>query len=98
MNVYVVKKSTRQDKKWQVMTPWRTIHFGNSKFPDYTQHKDVERQAFYLDNHRRRDREKWDDMRTSQFWERWLLWNNPSLEGAIRSMDLELGLVIKIQN
>ena len=42
-------KSNRKNKKFKVLTPnGKIIHFGDSRYEDFTQHKDKKRQKSYL--------------------------------------------------
>ena len=54
-----------------------TIHFGDSKYLDYTQHHDKERRNRYIERHQ--TREDWQNYRTPGFWARWVLWNQPTI-------------------
>ena len=41
-------KSNRKNKKFKVLTPnGKIIHFGDSRYEDFTQHKDKKRQENY---------------------------------------------------
>jgi hypothetical protein len=41
-------KSWRKNKKLAILTPSGWIHFGDTRYKDYTQHKDKARRAAYL--------------------------------------------------
>ena len=41
-------KSWRKNKKFAIRTPYGWIHFGDIRYEDYTQHKDLKRRAAYL--------------------------------------------------
>lgn len=43
-----LKRSTRKNKKWAVLYDGRWIHFGDTRYEDFTQHKDEERRYRYL--------------------------------------------------
>jgi len=43
-----LRKSTRKNKKWDVIYKGKTISFGHSAYEDYTQHKDKARRDRYL--------------------------------------------------
>ena len=47
----ILQMSTRKHKKWMVVMnkggKKRTIHFGDDRYQDYTQHKDKERRKNY---------------------------------------------------
>lgn len=43
-----LKKSNRKDKKYYVVYNDKKIHFGHTKYQDFTQHNDPERRKRYL--------------------------------------------------
>ncbi len=43
-----IVKSWRKNKKLAVLTPRGWIHFGDTRYKDFTQHKDKARRAAYL--------------------------------------------------
>ena len=48
-NDVVILPSTRKNKKIMVLNPDdKYVHFGDSRYEDFTQHKDVDRQQKYL--------------------------------------------------
>ena len=47
MELYKPIKSERKNKKFKVLTKSGVIHFGDSRYEDFTQHKDKERQKNY---------------------------------------------------
>jgi hypothetical protein len=77
-----VQKSSQKHKKWMVVTPkGRTVHFGDDRYQDFTQHGDEERKNAYLRRHA--SNENWEDPETAGFWARWLLWNKSSLRASL---------------
>jgi hypothetical protein len=55
--------------------------FGDSRYEDYTTHKDPKRKERYLKRHEAR--EDWNDPKTKGSLSRWLLWNLPNLKASI---------------
>ena len=45
---YKIVKSWRKNKKLAVITPYGTIHFGDKRYKDFTQHRNLKRRANYL--------------------------------------------------
>lgn len=87
MYTYRLKRSTRKDKKWMVVSETgKTTHFGAKGYQDYTQHKDIERQRNYVSRHRKSENWGITGRDTAGFWARWLLWNKPSLTSSIREI------------
>ena len=47
MELYKPVKSDRKNKKFKVLTKSGIIHFGDTRYEDFTQHKDKKRQENY---------------------------------------------------
>ncbi|MFZ9458299.1 MAG: hypothetical protein ACO26L_04940 [Candidatus Fonsibacter ubiquis] len=89
-----LSKSTRKGKKWQVKFPdGKTVHFGAEGYLDYTQHKDPKRKELYIQRHAKR--EDWNNLNTAGSWAYNLLWSYPSLQEAIRKMEMKFNIKIK---
>ena len=90
-----LSRSTRAQKKYQVVVDGRTIHFGAAGYDDYTTHKDPERKARYLARHSGED---WSEagVNSAGFWTRWLLWHQPALRASIRDVNQRFGLRVHI--
>lgn len=89
-----LRPSTRQDKKWSVVLPNKTIHFGARGYSDYTIHKDTSRKDNYIKRHAPRENWEKSGIETAGFWSRWLLWNKPSIKESIK--DIENKFNVKI--
>lgn len=70
----------------------RTIHFGDDRYEDFTQHKDDDRKQRYLTRHS--GRERWEDPTSAGFWSRRLLWEEPSLPAAIRTLQRDFPITV----
>ena len=51
----VIQKSSRKHKKYQATDGRKTVHFGDSRHQDFTQHKDEQRKKNYLSRHGNED-------------------------------------------
>jgi len=81
--MYKPRVSDRQNKKYYIVTDEnKEVHFGDSRYEDYTQHKDPKRKEAYLKRHA--ENEDWTDINTAGFWSRWYLWNKPSKTEAYK--------------
>jgi hypothetical protein len=79
----IIKPSTKPDKKYTaVIDDKKSIHFGQSGASDYTKHKDDERKQRYINRHKKN--ENWSDPNTAGFYSRWILWEKPTLNEAIK--------------
>jgi len=95
INVYLTK-SNRKNKKYMVSIKDKRIHFGDFRYSDYTQHKNVKRKELYITRHQKR--ENWDisGIYTAGFWSYHLLWSHPSLTQAINQLKKKFNINIII--
>ena len=92
-SIYFLKPSTRKNKKFMITTPDnKKIHFGDSRYQDFTMHKNKERKELYIQRHQAR--ENWNDLNTAGFWSRFLLWEKPTLEQAIEFIENKFNINI----
>lgn len=82
-NIQLINSPVK-NKKYRVIVDGKAIDFGDSRYEDYTQHKDPERKARYLQRHAHED---WTDIHKPGFWSRWLLWEEPSMSAAIKKLN-----------
>ena len=72
-----VKRSTRKNKKYMVLYKDKWIHYGDSRYQDFTQHKDSKRRDSYLKRARgikNKKGQKTYMLKTSpNFWAYWTL-------------------------
>ena len=93
--MFQITKSTAKNKKWSVFTPeGKKINFGDSRYEDYTQHKDDDRMHRYLIRHQGED---WDDLDKAGTWSRFILWNKPSISTSIKNMEKHFKIKISFQ-
>ena len=82
----VIQKSLRPDKKIDaVIDGKKTIPFGQKGASDYTIHRDPERKDRYINRHK--PREDWTDPRTAGFYNRFVLWNKPTLKQSVDDLN-----------
>lgn len=90
---YNLKPSTRKNKKFMITTPSnKKIHFGDTRYQDFTMHKNKERKELYIQRHQAR--EDWNNLNTAGAWSRWLLWEKPSIEQAIEFIQNKFNIEI----
>ena len=82
MNI-VITPSDKTFKKFKVVIDdKKTIHFGDSRYSDYTLHKDTERKKAYLSRHKH---DNYTDPLYPSFYATNLLWNKPTLKESIKN-------------
>ncbi len=83
-----IKKSNVKNKKWTAVfydcnkKKVKTVHFGDNRYEDYTQHKNEIRKNAYLNRHRN---ENWNDFMTAGSLSRWILWEYESFDKAVEA-------------
>ena len=95
MPIYFFSKSKRPYKKYYVraLDDNKSIHFGDSRYQDYTQHKDDARKLRYLIRHQKN--ENWNDPNSAGFWSRWLLWNKKTIQSSIKDIENRFGIKVR---
>lgn len=98
MNEFVLQKSLKPEKKYQVSfinpktSRENTLHFGATGYTDFTTSGDVEQKNRYLKRHT----EPSDSPYTRAFWAETLLWNKPTIKEAIKDIQKRFGIKIKL--
>ena len=93
---FEVSESNNKNKKLKVViykdaVKIKTFHVGDNRYADYIQYYRSssttanERKRLYLLRHNKED---WKDFMKAGFWAKNLLWNKPTLEEAIDSINL----------
>ena len=79
----VITKSKKAGKKFDaVIDGKRTISFGASNYSDFTKHKDPKRKETYIARHSKEDWSK-SNIASPAWMSRYILWEKPSLKGAV---------------
>ena len=100
MNV-IIKKSNNTNKKIMAIIEntnnnnKKTLHFGDSRYSDYTQHKDTERKKAYLSRHKT---DNFNNPNFASFYATNLLWNKPTLKESIKNTNEKYNINIKLKS
>jgi len=94
MEVYILQKSTRKDKKFMIIMGDMTHHFGQYGSPDYTTHNDDKRKDNYIARHSVNQDWSKKGIHTSGFWAKHILWNKPTIKGAVKDTQKKFGIKI----
>ena len=82
---YPYKSIDKPDKKYFIITnTGKRLYFGDSRYEDFTTHKDEERKQRYIDRHKKN--EDWDDINSAAFWSRFYLWEKPTKKEAYENI------------
>jgi len=79
MNV-IIKPSDKTNKKIMAVLDNKKIHFGDSRYSDYTMTKDDKRKKAYLSRHKK---DNFNNPNYAGFYSTNLLWNKPTLKESI---------------
>lgn len=95
MQPYILRRSDKPKFKFVIMLPQqKNIYFGASGYEDYTSHKDKDRRLLYVKRHMKRENWTKSGIDTKGFWSYWLLWNEPSIEKAIKVIEMKFNIKI----
>lgn len=91
---YYLKKSTRKNKKYDLFTNENVylLSFGDSRYEDFTIHKDENRKENYIIRHQKN--EHWGNIKTAGFWSRWVLWNLPTIKASLADIENKFGIIV----
>jgi hypothetical protein len=96
----IIEKSNRKNKKYVAKiykdiemgnTKYKSVNFGDSRYQDYTMHKDAKRKELYLKRHQG---ENWDDPYKPAFWAKNLLWNKTTIKSSARDIAKKYNIII----
>ena len=79
----VIEKSTRKDKKYVANVNNKHIHFGQTGYSDYSQHKDDERKQRYIARHKANEDWAKSGIDTAGFYSKNILWNQQVLKQVL---------------
>jgi hypothetical protein len=60
------------------------VYFGDSRYEDFTTHKDEERKQRYIARHKKN--ENFYDINSPSFWSRFYLWEKPTKKEAYENI------------
>ncbi len=81
---YPYKSIDRPEKKFYVITnTGKRVYFSDSRYEDFTTHKDEARKQRYITRHKKED---WNDINSAAFWSRFYLWEKPTKKEAYENI------------
>ena len=63
------------------------MSFGDSRYDDFTLHKDVDRKQRYINRHQNREQWNQSGIDTAGYYSRWVLWNKPTIQQSINDIN-----------
>ena len=82
----VIQESNRKHKKYQATDGRKTVHFGDSRYQDFTQHHDEQRKKNYLSRHGKEDHSVSNAL-SPAFLARHVLWSEKSVPESVRKLN-----------
>ena len=97
--VYIIKKSSRKDKKFMVVMGGTSHHFGQSGYEDYTTHNDEVKKKSYIARHSVNEDYTKKGMHSASFWAKHILWNKKTIKEAVKDIQrkFDLKIIYKIK-
>ena len=95
MNLYITK-SKGKNKKCDLLDTDKKylLSFGDSRYQDYTMHKDDDRKN-YLSRHGKEDHSA-KNIKSAAFMSAHLLWGKPTLQASIRDVNERFNINVKL--
>ena len=90
-NQFHIMKSSRKNKKYMAMfKDGKVVHFGDTRYEDFTVHKDEERKRLYLLRHKKN--EGWNNPYSAGSLSRYILWNKPTIIASVEDFKKRFNL------
>ena len=90
-NQFHIMKSSRKNKKYMAMfKDGKVVHFGDTRYEDFTVHKDEERKRLYLLRHKKN--EDWNNPYSAGSLSRYILWNKPTINDSVEDFKKKFNL------
>ena len=90
-NQFHIMKSSRKNKKYMAMfKDGKVVHFGDTRYEDFTVHKDEERKRLYLLRHKKN--EDWNNPYSAGSLSRYILWNKPTINDSVEDFKKRFNL------
>lgn len=104
MSELILRRSHRKNKKFEIFNPEnnKSIHFGDTRYKDFTMHHDKARKEKYLKRAKNIKDKNGDkthnDPNSPNFWSINLLWNKKTIQKSIEDLDYRYSFNIKYQD
>ena len=82
----VIQKSNNKHKKYQATDGRKTVHFGDSRYQDFTQTHDEQRKKNYISRHSNEDHSVSNAL-SPAFLARHVLWSEKSVPESVRKLN-----------
>jgi hypothetical protein len=86
MDIFI-KKSKKNNKKYDAIFNDKIISFGAKKYSDYTINKDDNKKENYIKRHKVNEDFTKEGLKTPGFLSRFILWNKPTIKESIKDLN-----------
>ena len=83
----VISKSTRAGKKYQAVSNGKVVHFGARGYTDFTRGASPERRERYIKRHKKNEDWSRSNLMSAGFMARHVLWEEPTVRGAVQKLN-----------
>ena len=84
----VISKSNNKNKKYKAeIDGKKTVHFGDNRYQDYTQHKDNKRKENYISRHAKNEDWSKSNIASAGFMSRHILWEKDTINKSIQNLN-----------
>ena len=94
--MYILKISNRKFKRFVMILPnKKKVHFGDTRYSNYTKHKDKKRKENYIARHSKL--KNWNKKNTAAYFSRYILWNRRTIRASVKDLENKLNAKISIE-
>ena len=83
----VISPSKNKNKKYKAEVNGKTVHFGDNRYQDYTQHKDSKRKENYISRHAKNEDWSKSNIASAGFMSRHVLWEKDTINKSIQNLN-----------
>ena len=95
MKTYILKKSNRKGKRFEIDMIDHSHHFGSASGKTFIDGRTEKERAAWIARHQ--NDKGWDNKHSGIFHSRYLLWHKPTLKEAIKQYEKKHNVKIKIE-
>lgn len=97
MNTYILKKSNRKGKRFEIIMPefGHSHHFGSDVGKTYIDGRTDKEKAAWIARHK--NDKGWNDKHSGIYHSRFLLWNKRTLKESIKNYEKKHNVKIKLE-
>jgi len=95
MNTYLLRKSNRKGKRFEIIMGDHSHHFGSDVGKTFIDGRTQKEKDAWIARHRKN--QNWDNKHSAIYHSRFLLWHKPTLKEAIKDYEKKHNVKIKVE-